>query len=207
MASASHIRELIRGGNISEAAGFMPRESFEVLKSAHEKGLVTDDLARLDCAMTAVLSRLTAGDMSRLPDAAEGLENRLYEAAQKGRTFDEIAFGAKTKRYALSRIRRMLFCAFLGIEKREGLPAFTRVLAFNDRGREALSKLPERDDFVFITKPAAVRHMSEEIQAEFALEAAASAAYDRALPSYLSLDMSREWRQGPVYVKNKEKGQ
>lgn len=201
IASASHIRKLIRGGDISKASVFMPYSSYEVLKETHEKGLVMDDLSRLDCAMTAVLSRLTAEDMSRLPDAAEGLENRLFYAAREGRSFDEIAMAAKTKRYALSRIRRMLFCAFLGIEKKAGLPSFTRVLAFNDRGREVLSALPERDDFAFITKPAAVRHMGEDIVSEFELEAEAAGAYDRALPAYARLDMSREWRQGPIYIK------
>lgn len=204
IASASHIRELIRGGKLSEAARYMPPESFKVLKEAHGKGLVLDELSRLDCAVTAVLSRLTADDMSRLPDASEGLENRLFDAAQRGRSFDEIAMAAKTKRYALSRIRRMLFCAFLGVEKKPGLPNYTRVLAFNERGRQALSSLPEYEDFAFVTKPAAVKHMPQ-ILPEFEPEAAAAAAYDRALPSYLTLDMSREWRQGPIYIKNIQK--
>ena len=161
-----------------------------------------DDLYRLDCAMTAVLSRMTAEDMAKLPDAAEGLENRLAEAIAKGRTFNEICDLAKTRRYAHSRIRRMLYCAFLGIEKREkSLPGFSRVLAFNDRGRAVLSRLPERDDFTFITKPAAAKYLSERDRAEFELEARAADIYDMALPAFTELRKGREWTQGPKYIR------
>ncbi|MBQ5812671.1 MAG: nucleotidyltransferase family protein, partial [Clostridia bacterium] len=162
VASASHIRELIRSGSFDEAEGFMPASSFEMICRAEEQGILMDDLYRLDCAMTAVLSRMTAEDMAKLPDAAEGLENRLAEAVKKGRTFGEICDIAKTKRYAHSRIRRMLYCAFLGIEKQEkSLPGFSRVLAFNERGRAVLSRLEEREDFTFITKPAAAKYFND----------------------------------------------
>ncbi|MBQ3062446.1 MAG: nucleotidyltransferase family protein, partial [Clostridia bacterium] len=166
VASASHIRELIRSGSFDEAEGFMPATSFEMICRAEEQGILMDDLYRLDCAMTAVLSRMTAEDMAKLPDAAEGLENRLAEAVKKGRTFAEICDIAKTKRYAHSRIRRMLYCAFLGIEKQEkSLPGFSRVLAFNDRGRAVLSRLEQREDFAFITKPAAAKYLNDKDKA------------------------------------------
>lgn len=206
LASASHIRELARSGRLADAAQYMPKASYEILARTASDGLAMTDLSRLDCAMTAVLSRLGPEELSKLPDAAEGLENRLCEAIRKGRDFEEICAIAKTRRYAHARVRRMLFSAFLGIEGRGygTLPDYTRVLAFNDRGRQVLSSMPEREGFYCITKPAAARRLGDKILSEFELEARASAAYDMALPAYKSLDSSREWTKGPVYVKNGE---
>lgn len=203
IASASYIRQLARGGRLDEAAGFMPPQSLEQLRQAAREGAAMLDLSRLDCAMTAVLKRCSIEQLSKLPDASEGLEHRLYDAIQAGVDLEDICGGAKTKRYAYSRIRRMLYCAFLGIEKKPAgsLPGYTRVLAFNDRGRQVLSAVEQREDFVFITKPAAAKRLPEEERAGFELEAAASAAYDLALPGYRDLPRGREWISGPIYIR------
>ncbi len=203
IASASYIRQLARGGRLEEAAGFMPPQSLEQLRRAAHDGAAMLDLSRLDCAMTAVLKRCSIEQLSKLPDASEGLEHRLYDAIQAGVDLEDICGDAKTKRYAYSRIRRMLYCAFLGIEKKPAgsLPGYTRVLAFNDRGRQVLSAVEQREDFVFITKPAAAKRLPEEERAGFELEAAASAAYDLALPGYRDLPRGREWTCGPIYIR------
>ena len=203
IASASYIRQLARGGRLDEAAGFMPPQSLEQLRRAAREGAAMLDLSRLDCAMTAVLKRCSIEQLSKLPDASEGLEHRLYDAIQAGVDLEDICGGAKTKRYAYSRIRRMLYCAFLGIEKKPAgsLPGYTRVLAFNDRGRQVLSAVERREDFVFITKPAAAKKLPEEERVGFELEAAASAAYDLALPGYRDLPRGREWTCGPIYIR------
>ncbi len=203
IASASYIRQLARGGRLDEAAGFMPPQSLEQLRRAAHEGAAMLDLSRLDCAMTAVLKRCSIEQLSKLPDASEGLEHRLYDAIQAGVGLEDICGGAKTKRYAYSRIRRMLYCAFLGIEKKPAgsLPGYTRVLAFNDMGRQVLSAVERREDFVFITKPAAAKRLPEEERAGFELEAAASAAYDLALPGYRDLPRGREWTCGPIYIR------
>ena len=203
IASASYIRQLARGGRLDEAAGFMPPQSLEQLRRAAHEGAAMLDLSRLDCAMTAVLKRCSIEQLSKLPDASEGLEHRLYDAIQAGVGLEDICGGAKTKRYVYSRIRRMLYCAFLGIEKKPAgsLPGYTRVLAFNDRGRQVLSAVERREDFVFITKPAAAKRLPEEERAGFELEAAASAAYDLALPGYRDLPRGREWTCGPIYIR------
>ena len=52
----------------------------------------------------------------------------------------EIAENVKSKRYTRSRIDRMIMCAFLGITQADmtmDIP-YTRVLAFNHRGRAVL---------------------------------------------------------------------
>ena len=64
-------------------------------------------------------------------------------------TLEQIAAATKSKRYTRTRLDRMVMCAFLGITK-EALdsPApYTRVLAFNDKGRQILKKARQTGDF------------------------------------------------------------
>lgn len=199
IASASNIRRLIRAQGVEGVRTFMPEPAFEVLRRADEDGLVLSDLARLDTAMTSVLGRLSIDDLACLPDISEGLEYRLYEAIQKGRTFEEICDYAKTKRYAHSRIRRILYCGFLGVKRTDSAyPVFTRVLAFNDRGRQVLANLPEHEDFAVITKVSSYKGRFSDLE----LESEASGVYDMMLPAFMCLDRAREWVSGPVYIKD-----
>lgn len=204
MASASYIRSLVREGHLEAVRPLMPEASFDILAAACAEGCAMDDLTRLDCAMTAVLSRKTARELALVPAAAEGLEHRLAAAVRQGRTFAGMCDLAKTKRYAHARIRRMLCSAFLGLEKQpRSLPGFSRVLAFNDRGREVLARLPQGEEGpVFLTKPASARRLPPAQLAEFELEARAADAYDLALPAYAALRPGREWTRGPVYVRS-----
>jgi predicted nucleotidyltransferase len=87
---------------------------------------------------------MTADDFDALPDVAEGLGNRLYNASQKAASLSELFELAKTKRYAMSRIRRMALCAFLGIRSGDCLQALKRaaILASSKHGRKIKTALP-----------------------------------------------------------------
>ena len=64
----------------------------------------------------------------------EGLRNRLYEASRTAATLQSLLEAAKTKRYAMARLRRMVLWAYLGLTPAD-LPAdppYLRVLAANE---------------------------------------------------------------------------
>ena len=75
------------------------------------------------------LRRLSAEDYLSFPDVSEGLHNRIYAAVNSSASLSEIYSRAKTKRYTLSRIRRIVLSAFLGIERDIALnePPYIRV--------------------------------------------------------------------------------
>ena len=199
IASASAIREMARSG-IENAREYMPRPAFEIYEKAESEGRLLNNFSRFDCAACAVLGAMTEKAFKDLPDISEGIENRLMSAVSKGRSLEEICTLTKSKRYALSRIRRLAMCAFLGIKRKEkALPSFTRVLAFNEKGRKVLSQLKEREDFFFITKPALAKRLPKEVYEEYLLEAKAADVFDMALDGYMSLQKGREWTKGPLY--------
>lgn len=107
---------------------------------------IFDDAAvhSLDAGERAVLSRLrtmTDNEYETLPYGSEGLWRKLMHAARQEATLEQIAAATKSKRYTRSRIDRMILCAFLGLTAEDlSAPApYARVLAFNDKGREALN--------------------------------------------------------------------
>lgn len=202
-ASASHIRELLRDGKTDEALPYLPETTIAILKEAEESGRALLDQSRLENAMLSALVQLNADDLAALPDANEGLDNRLLEAIRKGRTIEEICAQAKTKRYALSRIRRMIFCAYLGITKEESqtLPPYVRVLAFNDKGREVLKAARKQATLPLITKPAHAFDLGGDARKIFEREALACDLYHLALPDWKNTPWGVDWRQDAIYVK------
>jgi len=100
-------------------------------------------LHTLQAGERAVLARLrtmTDAEFEALPYGSEGLWRRFMHACRAERTLEQILSAAKSKRYTHSRLSRMMMCAFLGITEdiRRAPVPYTRVLAFNDRGRDIL---------------------------------------------------------------------
>lgn len=127
LASASHIREMLRNGeNTKKYAPYVPDE-------------ITFS-ENLDRPLLYRLRTMTREEISKLPDVGEGLENRIADAAMQCSTSAEIADFVKTKRYTHARIRRILACALLGIEKAHTqIPIeYVRVLGFTKDGAELL---------------------------------------------------------------------
>ena len=107
----------------------------------------------LDYGQSAVLARLrtmTDREFEALPYGSEGLWRKLMHSARSEATLEGLLSAAKSKRYTRTRLDRMVMCAFLGItEELINAPVpYTRVLAFNDTGREILKQARETGAFI-----------------------------------------------------------
>ncbi len=202
-ASASHIRQLLQEGKLHAALPYLPHGSADILQEALACGRALPDQSRLENAMLSTLVRLTADDLAALPDANEGLDNRLLDAIRKGRSIQDICAQAKTKRYALSRLRRMIFCAYLGVTRQEAQskPAYARVLAFNDKGRQVLKLARKQAALPLITKPAHAFDLGGHARTIFEREALACDLYHLALPAWKDIPWGADWRQDAIYIK------
>ena len=92
--------------------------------------------------MLGKLRTMTDAEFEALPYGSEGLWRKLMHACRRETTLEEILTATKSKRYTRSRLDRMVMCAFLGItaEDLQIQVPYTRVLAFNDRGRILLKQ-------------------------------------------------------------------
>ena len=101
-------------------------------------------------AILAKLRTMTDGEFEALPYGNEGLWRKFMHACRQESSLEAIIAATKSKRYTRTRIDRMVMCAFLGITK-ESLEAevpYTRVLAFNDRGRDLLKQAKKEHSFI-----------------------------------------------------------
>ena len=84
---------------------------------------------------------------------SEGLENLLKQAAQAS-TFAEALQLCTSKRYTTSRIRRLLMQLLLDVPRwqwEDNSPAYLRVLAFNDTGRQLLKQMKSTASLPILT--------------------------------------------------------
>lgn len=131
-ASASHIRRsLISGQDMSAFVPGLP-ENYEA------------EMAKLANIETAILARLrgmSRDELEKAPNVLMGLENRIYKAVRVSTSLAELYALIKTKRYTMSRIRRIVMAEFIGIRKQDlkNPPPYVRILGMNSKGREILA--------------------------------------------------------------------
>lgn len=199
--SASAIRAKIRAGE--DASAWMPREAAALFDIERESGFGPITMEGLEQSVLTRLRMMSQEDFARLPDMSEGLHLRLMRAAKSCGSLEELYEAVKTKRYALSRIRRAVVCAWLGVtaEDAKGRPPYIRVLAANDRGCRLL-KTAKRNSTV-ITKPAAARKLDERGRRFFELEADATDLYVLGGQSAENRRGGMEWEVSPVIKTSK----
>lgn len=133
--SATAVRNLMLYAHNWRAC--VPRKAREVFEQAP-----LHTTAAGERAILSKLRTMTDGEFEALPYGSEGLWRKLMHASRSENTLEDILTATKSKRYTRTRLDRMVMCAFLGItrEMLEAEVPYTRVLAFNDRGRSLLKE-------------------------------------------------------------------
>ncbi len=135
--SATAARKLISDG--SPLDGFVPDNTLSVYENAK-----IHDIKNMEKAIIASICKMSADELKYVADVSEGLENKIKKAALISSSFDELCDNIKSKRYAHSRIRRILLHAFLGIKKIDLVPPqYIKILDFNKNGQELLNKIKQ----------------------------------------------------------------
>ena len=197
--SASEIREMLLKGE--STAGLIPPEAQKVFNKEKEEGRLGDP----EIMEMALRSRLLMFDeeyYETLPDASDGAGRRLYKAIRSECSLSDAVNSASSKIYTLSRMRRMLLCAALGIsaEYTKAAPPYTRLLAVSKNGREYLKKIQKEYRIPLITKPASVRFLDEKCINVFALGASAHDLYSMQFMTKNDRLPGEDWRKGPTVV-------
>ena len=99
------------GADISE---YIPEAALSVYRRERAAGRGRDK-AVLETALLSRLRMLDRNVYESLPDGGDGAGARLWKAVREESTLEDIAQAARTKRYPLARMRRMLLCAALGV--------------------------------------------------------------------------------------------
>lgn len=174
-ASASYIREHILKGDLKSVEHFLPSK------------IDTDNFADIKRLESAILASLrlnnTPERYALLPDISEGIENRIVEAVKTASTLEELFETIKTKRYTLSRIRRIILSAFLGITQEISAISqpYLRILGFTQKGQAALKEIAKTSDLPIICTASDANRLSGDAAELFQLECKASDLWALAL--------------------------
>jgi predicted nucleotidyltransferase len=133
----------------------------------------------------ALLRRADIQALADLPDATEGLEYRVQNAASRAGNLDIFYKRLKTKRYPLTRLQRLT--AHLLIDYREAHAAriadgapYIRILGANGIGRQLLHQIKKTSPIPIIAKTSQIKALAESnphAAAAWDLELRATAMY------------------------------
>lgn len=149
IASATAIRKAFLENNVSPLQKAVPENVWLALKKHHT---VNEKL--LWNLISYRLRLLTPFEIANRCQCTEGLENLLKQAANCTSLEEAVAL-CSNKRYPIARIRRLFMQLLLDKERcylEQTEPAYIRVLAFNDAGRQLLKVMKETARLPIITK-------------------------------------------------------
>ena len=202
-ASASFLREAVRTEGINSLRAYVPPEAFALYEKDMARNLGGASMDALEQVILYHLRTLSAEQFASLPDVQEGLEYRIRDAVRQASSLSGLLALIKSKRYALSRVRRILLYAMLGITREVSAlkPGYLRVLAFNERGREVLraakksGSLPVYHSFARLERDFPVRAEKEAL---------ASSLFCAALPQPGGGGLSEYRDPRPCFVHSQE---
>ena len=203
--SASAIREMIRTGGPWRDS--LPETSAEILSRDMEAGRAPVWMETCQLAVLARLRRMDPEDFLLLDSwMQEGIYNRVYDAVHSAVSLTGILEKARTKRYPMARLRRMMLHGYLGVHEAEEdeTPPYIRVLGANERGRSLLKQMRETASLPVVTKPGHIRRMDREVQQVFDQEAVCTDLYVLAYPDLGQAGPDSEYEAGPVIARSQE---
>ena len=144
IASATAIRTMIEHNK--NVHYVVPLETYDLLSDCIEEGRIVKNLSVFEKQIIYILRRMSIEEIRALPDVNEGLEYKIKEAAYLHNNLADLIEEIKSKRYAQSRIQRILLYALLNITEKDmalskrTIP-YIRVLGFNRHGKRIISAI------------------------------------------------------------------
>lgn len=176
--SATLLRTKLLSGDYAFCKNFM---SENILNLYSKENL--SDISRLETAILSVLRTRSLSLLSRLPDLSEGVENRLLNSIKNATSLDELYNELKVKRYPLSRIRRLVLSAFLGLDNElfmKPLP-YVRILGKNTCGDEILREARKITKIPILMQVNELENLSDTAKKVFETEVVATNLYNLSL--------------------------
>ncbi|KEH89596.1 nucleotidyltransferase [Clostridium novyi] len=195
--SATAIRSHVKNSkNINILKDILPSKTFNYLYDKfNNNNLVFEDSM---FSFIKYKSLTLKNKLENLPDVKEGLHNKIYSELKNSNSFYELVSNIKSKRYAYTRISRILCQYFIGMENfnleylRTKKSPYGRVLGFNDIGRKILKEMKNKSSIpIYMKLPKTLNDtLKLDIQSTYAYSMInKSVSYDS------------DFKTSPIYLK------
>lgn len=152
-ASASAIREAVLRGDKEQALRCIP--------AAARPHADAERLHPMDDLLMARLRDMSVAEMARLPDAGEGLAQRLYRLCRRTGSRAALLEAMKCKRYTHARLSRLLTHALLGVNaaalSEHPLPRYARLIGLRRGAEPLMRELTRRSRLPIAASPTELR--------------------------------------------------
>lgn len=155
IASASYIRtELLSGSGVKP---FIPSCCHEIFENAK-----IHSIKNMEKSIIAEILKTPAEILGQISDVSEGIENRIKEKAIECDDLNTLADMVKTKRYAHSRIRRILLSSYLKItnDDRNQTAPYVKILAHNEVGQRLIREMKKAASLPLVRNTSQVNKLS-----------------------------------------------
>ena len=149
--SASSIRKTIENDSLENCINSLPNYSYDVLSKSK--------MADINKMFLYVKYKLLSNPkiLNNIPDAAEGLGNKILNSIPLANSFDELIMLCKSKRYSYTRISRVICQCFLSLSKEnialnKSRPQYIRVLGLNETGAKILKMIKNNSSLNIVNK-------------------------------------------------------
>lgn len=204
LASATAIRKLILEGD-QNWTRYLPQWSAQLLLKEFNEGRGPVTLTSLEQSIFTVIRRMGPHQIRKIIEVSEGLENRLYELAQKTGNIEILLNKLKTKRYTYTRLQRLVIHVLLNFTKDLSItsPQYLRVLGFNKRGKELLKKMKKSSTLPIITKFSDGYHeINDQGKKILDLEVLATDLYFLGFPNKDERSGRQDFYKSPVIIED-----
>ncbi len=182
--SATAIRNFLKASvTLKDLTNHVPEGVFTILNELRSKNYnFTFDYMMFP--YIKYLNSISSSDsLSNIPDANEGLYNKIRKNLFLYSNYDDVIAATKSKRYTYTRISRILCQYFVGfhnyntLELRKSPCSYARVLGFNSTGIKILKSMKANSNIPIYTK------FPKELNESLALDLKSTQAYSIINPS------------------------
>lgn len=159
IASATSIRDdFFKNKNLLNIKNVVPEPTYKYMCDFLSKHNNFNSLEWYTEIFLYLFRTISYDNISNIVDVSEGLENRILRSFNISNDLNYILRDIKTRRYTLTRIKRILIYALMGLNKdnfkrlNKMGPKYIRVLGASKNGLELLSKIKSNSQLPIITK-------------------------------------------------------
>jgi len=158
--SATAIRNSLNNNELDSVKEKIPAITYKILKKEIADNKIPIKKENLGLILLAKIRKLSVEQLVKILDINQDLAVRIKNAANNSGNYKQLMASINTRSYTKTRFQRILLNILFNINKDiinnhdyKG-PSYIRILGFNQKGKDLLSKMSEKSSLPIIINPS-----------------------------------------------------